>query len=282
MNLLQAIEIHLPSGFTVREQIGNGATSLVSLACSEATGERLIVKVMRPGSVSAEASARFYQEMRVLKRLEHRRIIPILKAGDANGAPFFTMPYISGETLSARLKRDGPRSVREALLVARDVADALGHAHSNGIVHRDVKPANILLAADCAYLMDFGFAHGSNGVPGDARLIVGTPDYVSPEQVSGNRAGDWRSDFYSLGCVMFEMLTGRAPWTAATARATMHRRLKEEPPDVRAIRPDVPDDVAAIIRRSLDPHPSGRFATAGFLLAALDAALVRQAAPTPG
>jgi serine/threonine-protein kinase len=129
--------------------------------------------------------------------------------------------------------------VRETLLVAVDVNDALGHAHAKGIVHRDVKPENILLAGDGAYLMDFGFANTpetppNGGAPKNAYFIVGTPDYVSPEQVAGKQAADWRSDFFSLGCVMYEMLTGTTPFAGGSPRASMMRRLTQAPPDARS------------------------------------------------
>ena len=279
MNLLESIELHLPRGFTIREQLGRGATSTVYLATCAETGERLVVKVMRPGTVTPESADRFFREMQILKKLQHPRIIPILEPGEAKGALFFTMPYIAGETLRARLVANGPMSVRETLVVTRDVSEALGHAHANGIVHRDVKPENILVADGRAFLMDFGFANAlslaSNGNGREAHLIVGTPDYVSPEQVTGRRADDWRSDFFSLGCVMHEMLTGRPPFAGGSPRATVKRRLTEAAPDVRAVRPEVPQDVAKIVRCNLELHPAGRFPSAGILRLALDAAIDR-------
>jgi eukaryotic-like serine/threonine-protein kinase len=278
MNLLDAVELHLPRGFTIQEELGAGATSTVYLASSADRNERLVVKVMHPGTVTSASMDRFFSEMQALKKLKHPRIIPILEPGEANGALFFTMPHIAGETLRARLQRGAHLSVREVLLVARDITDALGHAHAKGIVHRDVKPENILLAEDGAYLMDFGCANiqglaQPGGAAAESRLIVGTPDYMSPEQVTGKRPEDWRSDFYSLGCVMHEMLTGSPPFSADSPRATMMRRLTELPPDVRSFRPEIPEDVAVIIRRNLDVHPAERFATATFLRGALDGAL---------
>ena len=276
MNLLEAIELHLPAGYTIEGQLGRGGTSSAYLAARAGSPERLVVKVMLPGKVTAATIDQFFHEMQVLKKLQHPRIVPLLEPGEANGAVFFTMPYIPGETLHARLQAQGRLATRDALLIARDVADALGHAHTNGVVHRDVKPANILLAADGAYLMDFGFAHAGGGQVGaekGQRFIVGTPDYMSPEQVSGRQENDWRGDFFSLGCVMYEMLTGRLPFEGGTARATMQRRITETAPDVRVLRPDVPESVAAIVRRNLDPRPTGRYVAAGSLRAALDAAL---------
>ena len=278
MNLLEAIELHLPAGYTIEEQLGRGGTSSAYLAARAGSPDRLVVKVMLPGTVTTATVDQFFREMRILKKLQHPRIVPLLEPGEANGAVFFTMPYIPGETLHARLQAQGRLAMRDALLITRDVADALGHAHTNGVVHRDVKPANILLAADGAYLMDFGFAHTrgasvQNGGGQGRTYIVGTPDYMSPEQAAGRQENDWRGDFFSLGCVIYEMLTGRLPFESGSARATMQRRITETAPDVRTLRPEVPESVAAIVRRTLDPHPTGRYAAAGSLRAALDAAL---------
>jgi serine/threonine-protein kinase len=275
MNLLEAIELHLPRGYTIQGKLGAGGTSSVYLATSPERAERLAVKVMLLGTVNAESIDRFLREMQLLKRLDHPRIVRLLQPGEANGALFFTMPYIDGQTLRERLQATGPLPVREALMVARDIGDALGHAHAKGVVHRDVKPENIFLARAGAYLMDFGYANAPGDAGGKSAFIAGTPAYMSPEQVAGKRAEDWRSDYFSLGCVLHEMLAGQPPFAIDTARATMARRAPEAPPDVRTLRADAPDDVAAIIRRSLHADPASRYPTAGFLRAALDAALAR-------
>jgi serine/threonine-protein kinase len=285
MNLVEAIELHLPRGFTIEGQLGAGGTSSVYLARAADRGERIVVKVMLPGTVTDDTVDRFLREMRILKLLDHPRVVRMLEPGEANGAIFFTMPYIDGETLRARLRARGPLAVVDALRVARDLADALSHVHGRGVVHRDVKPDNVLLARDGgAYLIDFGFASaaalGNGAIPGrDARLVMGTPGYMSPEQASGRLDEDARTDIFSLGCVMFESLTGRGPFPSADRTAAMRRGDASAPPpeDVRRLRPDVPDAVAAIIRRNLGTHPSSRFATAGALRSALDAALERLA-----
>ncbi|MGZ8379029.1 MAG: serine/threonine-protein kinase [Gemmatirosa sp.] len=287
MSLIRAIERRLPLGYTIQGQIGSGATSWVYLARGDGDAPALVVKVMHPG-MSADANVdRFVREMRILRTLDHPRIIPILEPGEADGALFFTMPYVPGETLRVRLDRTGPLPIREALVIARDVTEALGHAHGRGVVHRDVKPANILLADGRAFLMDFGFANAPslttpNAAARDARLAIGTPEYISPEQVTGRRAEDWRSDFFSLACVLQEMLTGAPPFTGGAPRAVMQRRLTEAPADLRAARPDVPVEVAAIVRRNLAVSPNDRFATAGFFRLALESAIERiDAAPHP-
>jgi serine/threonine-protein kinase len=187
---------------------------------------------------------------------------------------FFTMPYIDGETLRVKLRRDGKLPVRDALKIARDIGSALDHAHGRGVVHRDVKPENIFLAKEGAYLIDFGLAITSdiesNGRPGS---VSGTPEYMSPEQASSVRMEGWRSDFFSLGCVLYEMLAGKTPFHGGTARETMARRQVAPPPDIRELRPEVSPELAAVIRRSLATDPSMRYATAGYLRRALDAAL---------
>jgi serine/threonine-protein kinase len=281
MNLVEAIEHRLPRGFTIERQLGAGATSWVYLASRDGGAERLVVKVMRLGTVTDAAVVRFLSEMQALRKLHHPRIIPMLEPGEANGALFFTMPWIPGETLHTRLRGRGPLGVEETVRIARDIAAALEHAHGKGIVHRDVKPANVLLAQEGgAYLMDFGFANtttlaAEGAVPDGRRIVVGTPDYMSPEQITGKRADDWRGDLFSLGCVMFEMLTGQTPFAGGSSHAVMMRRLTEPPLDLRALRPDTPGDVADMVRRNLAVQPADRFATAGALVVAIDSLLGR-------
>jgi eukaryotic-like serine/threonine-protein kinase len=279
MNLRNAIELQLPQGFLIQQQLASGGTSWVYLAARPGSDERLVVKVLHPGTRKADKVERFRREIRILRKLDHPRIFPVLGTGDVDGALFFTMPYVAGETLESRLRRAGPPSVRETLLVARDVADVLDHAHARGVVHRDVKPGNILLSGDAAYLMDFGFARATSLMSADdaareSGFWIGTPGYMDPDQGRNRRGADWRSDFYSLGCVMYEMLAGRLPFPARSPRAAASQtRLDTPAPDVRALRPDVPEEVAAIVRRNLEPAPSERFATAGALRTALDQAL---------
>ena len=279
LNLLEAIELHLPRGYVVQGKLGEGATSSVYLAALPGSSvDRLAVKVMLLGTVTDEAVHRFLREMQVLEKLDHPRIPPILEPGEANGSMFFTMPYIDGETLRTRLRRVHRLSLREALLITRDIGDALEHAHKRGIVHRDVKPDNIFLGADGgAYLMDFGLAAMADSERNDAPErpmgISGTPQYMSPEQASGDRVEGWRSDFFSLGCVLYEMLAGTTPFVRDSSRRTIEARRNDVAPDIRTIQPDIPENVAAIIRRSLEPDPSRRYPTAGYLRRAVDAAI---------
>jgi serine/threonine-protein kinase len=279
MSLLEAIELHIPRGYVVQGKLGGGATSIVYLAgVPGSSDQRLAIKVLLHGTITNEAGNRFLREMQVLEKLEHPHIPPLIEPGEANGKLFFTMPYIDGQTLGARLRSSGRLPIRESLLIARDIGDALEHAHARGVVHRDVKPDNIFLGADGAYLMDFGLAITSDCEPGSGTdwqgLIAGTPAYMSPEQAAGNRVEGWRSDFFSLGCVLYEMLAGRQAFASTSVRETIERyRVGIIVPEVRALRPEVPEEVAGILRRSLNPDPSSRYPTARFLRRALEAAI---------
>jgi len=278
MNLIAAIESRLGTGWSIVGELGTGATSRVYLATRVNSGERMVVKIMKSGAAEAARSQYFLLEMQVLQRMRHPNVVAITDAGEAQGVLFFTMPFIEGETMRHRLSRDGAFPLVEAVRVARDIANGLGHVHSHGIVHRDVKPENVLLSPNGAVLLDFGHARAPAIMPNadshDTRkYIVGTPNYVSPEQVAGRRVADSRSDLYSLGCVLLEMVTGAIPFAASSARESMQRRLDEPPPDVRVMRPDVPDELAAVLRRALMVDPAERYLTAGQMSEALTSAL---------
>jgi serine/threonine protein kinase len=278
MNLIAAIESRLGTGWSIAGELGTGATSRVYLATRGTDGERVVVKVMKSGAAEAARSQYFLLEMQVLQKMRHPNVVPITNAGEAQGVLFFTMPFIEGETMRHRLARDGAFPMSDAARTARDVAMALAHVHSHGVVHRDVKPENILLSPAGAVLLDFGHARAPAVMQGsdshDAKkYIVGTPNYVSPEQVSGRRVADSRSDVYSLGCVLLEMLTGQIPFAATSARGSMQRRVVEPPPDVRALRPDVPEELAAVLKRAMMIDPAERYMSAEQMADALTSAL---------
>jgi serine/threonine-protein kinase len=278
MNLIAAIESRLGTGWSIAGELGTGATSRVYLATRASDGKRMVVKVMKSGAAEAARSQYFLLEMQVLQKMCHPNVVPLTDAGEAQGVLFFTMPYIEGETMRQRLGRVGAFPMSDAARMARDIALALAHVHSHGVVHRDVKPENILLSPEGAVLLDFGHARAPAIMPSvdshDAKkYIVGTPNYVSPEQVSGRRVADSRSDIYSLGCVLLEMLTGKLPFEASSARGSMQRRVDEPPPDVRALRPDVPDELATVLKRSMMIDPAERYMSAGQMADALTSAL---------
>jgi serine/threonine-protein kinase len=237
------------------------------------------LKVLKPTLAATLAVDRFLREIRIAAGLSNPHILPLHDSGDADGFLFYVTPFVEGETLRERLECDRTLSVDRALEIAHDVAVALGYSHSLGVVHRDVKPANILLSRDEAIVADFGIAHAIHEA-GDDRLTetgfaVGTTIYMAPEQTSG--VIDGRADIYSLGCVLYEMLAGRPPFRGANRTATLAQHAVDPIPDVRLVRPDVPDEVHAIIIRSLAKNSGDRFATAAELADALrDALLVVQ------
>jgi serine/threonine-protein kinase len=283
MNLIAAIESRLGTGWSITGELGTGATSRVYLA-TRGEGERIVVKVMKSGAAEAERSQYFLLEMQVLQKMTHPNVVRITDAGEAQGMLFFTMPFIEGETMRQRLMREGAFPIADAIRAARDVGFALGHVHSHGVVHRDVKPENILLAPNAAVLLDFGHARAPSLMPtadtlDGRKYIIGTANYISPEQLTGRRVADYRSDIYSLGCVLLELLTGQLPFAAASPRESMQRRLDEPAPDIRALRPDVPGELARILGRALMVDPAARYMSADHL--ADDLAATLELLPVP-
>jgi serine/threonine-protein kinase len=227
---------------------------------------------------------RFQREIRFAARLQHPHILTVLDSGEAAGQLWFTMPFVEGESLRDRLKRERQLAVEVALQIGREAARALDYAHQHDIVHRDIKPENILLTADGSTLVaDFGIARalGVDDRLTQTGLAIGTPAYMSPEQAAGDKGVDARTDVYSLGSVLYEMLAGEAPFTGPTAQAVIAKRLSEPPPSVRRMRPNVPEGVDQAIQRALAPVAADRFATAGELARALQATSVTQSSPVP-
>jgi eukaryotic-like serine/threonine-protein kinase len=283
LSLAATIEMHLGSGFTVEGEIGRGGMSRVYAARRADTKERVAIKVMvnrMNGSKVSEQPAleeRFLLEMRILQKLSHPHIPSVLEAGEANGMLYFTMPFIEGGSLRSRLRTNGPLPIRETLTIARDTADALGHAHMNGVIHRDVKPDNMLLSPTGVFLLDFGIASApslSSSAVDKPGYVMGTADYTSPERVTGRRPEDPRSDLFSLGCVLFEMLTGRTPFPGGV-RHLIKETGAELGLDLGALPPSVPDDVVGVVRKSLAAAPSDRFSTARTMSASISASIDR-------
>jgi len=220
---------------------------------------------------------RFHREIDLVARLVHPHIVPVFDSGDAAGQLWYVMPYIRGESLRARLKREGRLSVPDALRITREVAGALDYAHRQGVVHRDVKPENILLAEGQALLADFGIARASVGAAEDhprtaTGLILGTPAYMSPEQMDARLDIDGRSDVYSLGCVLYEMLTGSRPFGGPTPFAVIASRLSGPPPPIEQLRPELPPQLGQVLVRALAFDPAHRFDTPGTLAQAAETA----------
>ena len=229
--------------------------------------DRLVaLKVLRPDLGASLGSERFLREIRLTARLEHPHILPILDSGEAAELLWYTMPYVRGETLRDRLKREVQLPIDIAVDLTCQVASALDYAHRAGVVHRDLKPENILLADGQVRVADFGvakaLASAEDGKLTETGLALGTPAYMSPEQVSGDVV-DARSDVYALGCVLYEMLAGEPPYTGRTAQVIMARRLTEPVRSLRAVRESVPAQLEAAVMRALARVPADRFGTTG-------------------
>ncbi len=271
----------LADRYVVERKLGAGAMATVYLARDVRHERPVAIKVLG-GDVQMDVQ-RFHREIHVLANLRHPFILPLHDSGEAAGALYFVMPYIDGESLRTRLEREGRLPVEQAIEIARQVADALQTAHEQGVIHRDVKPENILIArSGHALLADFGIARASTGAgPVDtmtqAGLTIGTVAYMSPEQALGERDIDARSDIYALGCVLYEMLTGAPPFTGPTAMSVLSKHLTAPPPDLRAQRPEAPDAVVALIARALAKDPADRPASAREFALGMSTSAERQA-----
>jgi eukaryotic-like serine/threonine-protein kinase len=223
------------------------------------------LKVLLPELAATLGPERFQREIHFAARLQHPHILTVLDSGESAGQLWFTMPFVEGESLRDRLRREQQLAVDDALQIAREAARALDYAHQHGVVHRDIKPENIMLTGDGSTLVaDFGIARALGGDDGltQTGFAIGTPAYMSPEQAAGDKAIDARTDIYSLAAVLYEMLAGEPPWTGPTAQAIIAKRLSEPPPSLRATRPTVPPAVDEAIRKALAPIAADRFATA--------------------
>jgi tetratricopeptide (TPR) repeat protein len=250
--------------YVVEGELGRGGMATVYLARDLKHERPVALKVLHSALAQTLGPERFLREIQLTAKLQHPHILPVFDSGETAGQLWYTMPYVEGETLRARLRRQGPLAVGEALRITREAAQALHYAHEHGVVHRDVKPENLLLTQDGNTLVaDFGIARPLG--TGDERLTatglsVGTPAYMSPEQVSADPALDARSDVYSLGCVLYEMLAGEPPFTGPTAQAVIAKRLVGPVPHLQAVR-DVPVALERVVSRALARTPADRFAT---------------------
>jgi tRNA A-37 threonylcarbamoyl transferase component Bud32/Tfp pilus assembly protein PilF len=310
--LRERVTAEVAGRFVVERELAHGATAVVYLGRDRRHDRRVAIKVLDPALASSLDAARFHREIALLARLQHPHVLPLLDSGEAAGSLFYVVPYVEGGSLRARLQREGALPPADALRVALDVADALAYAHGQGVVHRDVKPENVLLsgydpdgrtpARDQssggrwhALVCDFGIARlteattdSAEGRTGRGRA-VGTPAYMAPEQASGDRHVDPRSDVWALGVVLYEMLAGRRPHADASSPfEAMARLVAGPPPSVGAARPELPRALVrradAVLARALAADPARRFATGGEMAAALQGcaeALAPPAAPRP-
>jgi serine/threonine-protein kinase len=281
-DLRTRLDAALGTSYLIDRELGGGGMSRVFLATDRALTRRVVIKVLSP-ELSAEVSARrFAREIRLAASLQQANIVPVLSAGEIDGVPHYIMPFVEGLSLRAKLERDPPLSLRETIGILRDVARALAYAHERGVVHRDIKPENILLSGDAAVVTDFGVAKAlavakratSDGAERESTvthvgMAVGTPAYMSPEQVSADPSVDHRADIYSLGCVGYELLTGSPPFRADTLHALFAAHLSHKPEPIAARRPDAPELLASLVMRCLEKDAAHRPQSAREILAAL-------------
>jgi serine/threonine-protein kinase len=264
----------LPERYESPQLIGKGGAAYVALANDRERGHPVAVKILRPEVATVVGETRFRREIEILSHLDHPSVLPLLDFGSVNeGILYFTMPFVDGVTLQTKLKAEGSLPVREAISIASDVAGALDYAHGRGIIHRDIKPANILLSDGRVIVADFGIARAMAVDPSEQITVsgvsIGTPEYMSPEQVEAMRELDARCDVYALGCVTYEMLAGEPPFTGPTELAIFSRHVNEPPRSIRTLRPEVPVGVDAAIIKALQKSRAARFYTAGSYATAL-------------
>jgi eukaryotic-like serine/threonine-protein kinase len=263
----------LAGRYAVLHRIGSGATAAVYLADDLAHQRRVAIKLLLPEIAVALGPDRFLREIAIESRLDHRNIVPIYDSGTAGSLFYAVMPYIEGESLRDRIRRERQLSLEDTIAIAGQVAEALDYAHSQDVVHRDIKPANILLAGSRVLVVDFGLARAISAAGSDeltaSGLVVGTAEYMSPEQGSGDSQIDGRTDLYSLGCVVYEMLAGEPPYTGKTRQIVIGRHLSEDPPSLQSRRASLPAHADAAVRRALAKSPADRFRTTGKFIEAL-------------
>ncbi len=281
--VLERLQAALGERYRLMRELGRGGMATVYLAEDRKHRRQVAVKVLRPELAATLGSERFVREIAIAAKLSHPHILMLIDSGEAEGFLYYVMPYVEGESLRERLERDGTLSVPDAVRITEQVASALSYAHQRGVIHRDIKPENILLAGDQAIVADFGIAHAVEAAGGEkltgTGLAVGTPAYMSPEQVYGQGEIDGRSDVYALGCVVFEMVTGRAPFEGNTPHAALVRHAVDPVPSPRAIDPRLPLFVERAVQRALAKDPAARFATPTDFAQTLAAEVV---VPRPG
>jgi len=278
MDLRDQLQDTLRTTYTLERELGGGGMSRVFVANELRLNRQVVVKVLAPELMQGLSADRFEREILLAASLQQANIVPVLSAGDSAGAPYFTMPYVEGQSLRARLAQ-GPLSIAEATSILRDVARALAYAHERGVVHRDIKPDNVLLSRGTAMVTDFGIAKaiaasatGPRGVTlTQLGTALGTPAYMAPEQAAGDPNTDHRADFYAFGCMAYELLTGRPPFEAKTPQRLLAAHMSETAKPVTEHRPDTPTELARLVSQCLEKEPDARPRSADEMLATLDA-----------
>ena len=282
-DLLQRLQAALSGRYEVERLLGEGGMAIVFLARDVKHDRQVALKILKPELAASLGAERFLREIRVTAKLSHPHILPLYDSGEADGLLYYVMPYVTGESLASYVAREKQLALAEAMRITREVASALGHAHSLGLVHRDIKPENVLLSGGHAIVADFGISRAVAEAGGDkltqTGMAIGTPAYMSPEQIGGDPDVDARSDLYSLGCMLYEMLVGQVPFTGPTAMAVMARHTMDHvtPPSI--MRQSIPPELEDVVLKAMEKVPADRFRTAQELVQVLDAVERGDASP---
>jgi serine/threonine protein kinase len=264
----------LGESYTITREIGSGGMATVYLAHDVKHDREVALKVLRPELAAALGAERFPREIRIVAKFQHPHILSLYDSGETQGFLYYVMPFVEGESLADRLARQKQLPIGDVVRILREVADALAYAHARGVVHRDIKPGNVLLSGRHAVVTDFGVAKAVEASGGDKAttvgMAVGTPLYMSPEQAMAQGPIDARADIYSLGILGYEMLAGRLPFQAETAQGILSAHVMQAPTDIREARPGVPEALAVAIMRCLEKNPADRWQTADELVAQLE------------
>ncbi|MGD8726207.1 MAG: protein kinase [Gemmatimonadales bacterium] len=267
----ESLQAGLRGRYSIERELGEGGMAVVFLAKDERHDRHVALKALRPELASEIGAERFLREIKIAAGLTHPHILPLFDSGEAGDFLFYVMPNMEGKSLRERLDRDRQLPLEDALRITQEVASALDYAHRHGVVHRDIKPENILLHEGAALVADFGIGKAASTAGGQITqtgIAVGTPAYMSPEQSTAEETIDGRSDLYSLGCVLYEMLTAEQPYTGATAQAVIAKRFISPVPHVKVVR-DVPEELDTAVTRALARTPVDRYSTAAEFAAAL-------------
>jgi tetratricopeptide (TPR) repeat protein len=295
-DLLPFLQSALGHRYRLERELAGGGMSRVFIGEELGLSRRVVLKALPPEMTLATSAERFRREIQLAASLQHPHIVPLLSAGEAEGSAgsgtgqveavlYYTMPFVEGESLHRRLERSGRLSLPEAVRIGREITAALGYAHRHGVVHRDIKPGNILLTEDGALVLDFGVAKALSAPSGDPAvltsvgLVLGTPAYMAPEQAAADPQVDHRADLYALGCVIYEMVSGRPPFAPSSRQAMLAAHAAETPTAVSSLRPDLPPALASLIMSLLAKHPANRPQSASLVLGVLDG-IATQATPT--
>ncbi len=285
MDLLAHLSEALPERYEILRVIGRGGMSEVFLVRDLSLDREVALKALRPELTESVGAGRFQREIQLVSHFEHLHLLQLYESGTANGVLYYVMPYARGGSLRDRLRSEPQMGLDVIIRITTEVADGIKHAHERGVVHRDLKPENVLFIDDHAVVADFGIAHAYSEVGGetftDFGIAIGTPPYMSPEQAAGDRRIDHRSDIYSLGCVVYEMLGGGPPFEGPTLQAILAKHMHERVPSLSVVRPGIPLGMVEAVEKALAKVPADRFDSAGEFAAALEQGRHRTTAPTP-